>query len=176
MDASKTHKNREKSETKITKIRTCDASNTSQSFFFFFHLVDILEPFYDATVEMSSAKYVTLSKVIPLHFNLMRFYTEKADTPGLIGELCQEIIKQFDLKFDWLPNSKECHLATLFDPCYKDYVVTKSGSFKATQVKQWAISETMKKMKPCDDDESEERPSQTKKVSFTCHILFKGFH
>ena len=86
----------------------------------------------------------------------------ESERPGVIGELCQEIVKQFGLKFDWLPSSKECHLATLFDPCYKDYVTKKCGDFKATQVRNWAIDETMKKMAPIEHDQ-ESGSSQSKK-------------
>ena len=102
----------------------------------------------------SAERYVSLSKVIPMYQNLLQFYQKEARTENLVTELCQELCDQIKEKFEFLSSSKECHLATLFDPRFKKYVC--KGDLQSTRTKFWAKEEALSKME--NNESSVENP------------------
>ena len=92
----------------------------------------------------SAERYVSLSKVIPMYENLLQFYEREARKENLVTELCEELCFQIKEKFDFLSSSKECHLATLFDPRFKKYVC--KGDLQTTKTKYWAKEQALSKM------------------------------
>jgi len=85
--------------------------------------VAVLKPLYDATVEFSSEKYPTISKVIPTTNLLQKFYVKAMaeNRPETVGHNLAKLILQ-DLKTRY-GAAEEAHclaIATMLDPRFKN--------------------------------------------------------
>ena len=82
----------------------------------------LLRPLFEATVEMSSERNTTGSKIIPLAKSLMSWYASEADR--LLGdpishEFCQNLSRTIYNRFKMVEDVEELALATLCDPRFK---------------------------------------------------------
>ena len=83
--------------------------------------LQLLAPFYQATVKLSEEKRVSGSKVIPMTKMLMLYLH---DTMGKISHgtaklLGQNLVSAMQIKFDSLENQTSLTLSTLLDPRFK---------------------------------------------------------
>ncbi len=84
-------------------------------------LVELLEPCYLATVELSSEKFSSVSKISPLTRELMKFYNTKQNRNqgNLQGELASQIVKQLVKRFRRVEEAKLLAVSTVLHPSFK---------------------------------------------------------
>ena len=83
--------------------------------------VELLEPLYDATVEISGETFTTLSKVIPMSTQLMAIYSESDKT--MTQTTCDfklELVKSLKKRFGSFENNEAYVCATMLDPNHKN--------------------------------------------------------
>lgn len=90
-------------------------------------IMGILKPFYELTVELSSEKHASLSKVVPVCKLLFKFYSTKVaktSATTVEQELCQHILGQLKHRFQSVEFNHILSLATLLDPRFKQHAFT----------------------------------------------------
>ncbi|KAK4322167.1 hypothetical protein Pmani_007078 [Petrolisthes manimaculis] len=114
--------------------------------------VQVLEPFEEATREMSAEKITTLSKIIPLIRALQDCtVTRKAS----IFSLCDELQKQFTKKFTGMEANFHIAAGTLLDPRFKKVPFADSGNSKMIEER------LIKIMKPAVGNEGDQQASSS---------------
>jgi len=95
---------------------------TSETWAIIDELVDILEPCYQATVELSGEKFSTASKIIPMTRELMRYYCNKME-PGngqrMKTELASKILHNLVRRWETIEDDMFLCKATILDPTSK---------------------------------------------------------
>ena len=84
--------------------------------------IKLLQPLFQATVEMSTEKFVTASKVIPIVKSLLGWYAgegRRLPQPSFSHDLCNSLLQSLYQRFQAVEDVKELSLATLCDPRYK---------------------------------------------------------
>ena len=89
----------------------------------------VLKPFLDVTREMSSEKYTSISKVIPVISILTKFLAAKSSPLGLGAKLKDQI----DLYFRDVETEKFSMLSTFLDPRFKDKLLSKEVKLRANK-------------------------------------------
>jgi hypothetical protein len=80
--------------------------------------VTILKPLHDVTLELSTEKHTSVSKVIPLTNMLTHYYTELLNGPlmQVERELAQNIANQLKFRFQHCETVHTLAVATMLDP------------------------------------------------------------
>ena len=124
-------------------------------------IVQILTPFYEFTVEMSSERHTTCSKIIPMVKGLYKHLTDSNDDDDDDddeGELLEESkrfkeellknLKKYFMEPDSdkhgmeVENNKICAVATIFDPRFPKDVFSSERTYQ--RAKKWAKDELIK--------------------------------
>ena len=84
----------------------------------------LLQPLYEATVEMSSEQMVTASKVVPMVKALQGWYAQKTrklqgNNPSFAKQFCDFLLRTRNRRFDTVEDVQELCIATLLDPRLK---------------------------------------------------------
>ena len=84
----------------------------------------LLQPLYEATVEMSSEQMVTASKVVPMVKTLQGWYAQKTrklqgNNPSFAKQFCDFLLRTLNRRFDTVEDVQELCIATLLDPRFK---------------------------------------------------------
>ncbi|KAK3875934.1 hypothetical protein Pcinc_019232 [Petrolisthes cinctipes] len=130
----------------ITDVDTSDELETVKS------AVQVLEPFQEATREMSSEKFTTLSKIIPLIRTLQDCTVSRKAN---IFSLCDELQKQFAKKFTGMEANFHIAAGTLLDPRFKKVSFSDIGNSKRIEERLINI------MKAAIDDQETQLTSST---------------
>lgn len=106
-------------------------------------ITDILKVFKDVTIEMSSEKQVTTSKVIVLSHALKKhcssYLQMKVNAPLKVKELGNSLLENLNRRFHLVEENKIYSEATLMDPRFKRYGFTSESALEKT--KQSLISQ-----------------------------------
>lgn len=114
--------------------------------------VQVLEPFEEATREMSAEKFTTLSKIIPLIRALQDCSVSRKSS---IFSLCDELQKQFAKKFTGMEANFHIAAGTLLDPRFKKVPFADSGNSKRIEERLINI------MKPTVGNQGDQQASST---------------
>ncbi|XP_054272583.1 zinc finger BED domain-containing protein 4-like [Macrosteles quadrilineatus] len=98
-------------------------------------LCSILEPFHEVTKEMSTEKYLTASKVIPITKGLKSAITKLSRnvSKDLVKTISSNMLKGIDERFPNLEKSKSFSLCTFLDPKYKHYLFQEASTERETK-------------------------------------------
>ena len=80
-------------------------------------MIEVLRPFESVTTELSSEKYVSASKIIPIARGLQKVITSLS--AGICTGLCEKLISQMATRFRNLEEKGFIAIATLLDPRFK---------------------------------------------------------
>ncbi|KAK4318142.1 hypothetical protein Pmani_010833 [Petrolisthes manimaculis] len=114
--------------------------------------VQVLEPFEEATREMSAEKITTLSKIIPLIRALQDCAMARKAS---IFSLCDELQKQFAKKFNGMQANFYIVAGPLLDPRFKKVTFADSGNSKRIEDRLINI------MKPAVGNQGDQQASST---------------
>ena len=139
---------------------------TSEEWITVEELVSVLRPMYDATVEISSEKLTTMSKVIPLTNQLMCFYSE-GETSGFVGQIKKEIENSLKARFHWAEGFLNYAVATILDPRFKQWAFTTSTAVTQAYslAKHEALAQITEMQNISTEGTLEEHEPEKKKVS-----------
>lgn len=126
---------------------------------------ELLKLFEEITVEMSSQKNVTLSKVMVLSKSMLNHVQEiKQNTNNPeIDEMCDKMIEQIKKRFKDVDNDFLLRESTILDPRIKKYGFKNDDSYNRAyrRVSEKASSIVIADLHPV-EDETEEEPSAKK--------------
>ncbi len=115
----------------------------------------VLKPFFDVTKEMSSEKYTSISKVIPIVKILTKFLDTKASPLG------SKLKKQIQLYFSDVESEKFSLFSTFLDPRFKGVLL--SDAAKESVIKE--VGDFLEKMASPIIIQTEEKKKPEKKKS-----------
>ncbi len=125
--------------------------------------IKLLQPLYQATLEMSSEKFVTASKVIPIAKSLLGWYASegrRTPEPSFQHDFCNALLNSLYQRLHPVEEVEELCLATLCDPRYKKQGF-RSGE-KASRAVAWLKERitssitTEEVQQPADEEDSGE--------------------
>ena len=115
----------------------------------------VLKPFFDVTKEISSEKYTSISKIIPIINILTKFLDAKSSALG------EQLKKQIQSYFSDVESEKFSLYSTFLDPRFKDILLSK----EAKQTVHDEIEDVIKKSEPMatDNEKKDEKKNDEKK-------------
>lgn len=98
-------------------------------------LSEVLEPCYEVTKEMSSEKYLTASKIIPITRGLKASLTKLSNhvTSTAVQEVVKKMLQGISERFPNLERSGTFRLCTFLDPRYKHHVFEDASTVESAK-------------------------------------------
>ncbi|XP_064475751.1 E3 SUMO-protein ligase ZBED1-like [Ornithodoros turicata] len=129
-------------------------------------IVDVLQPFYDATVEVSADRYPTLSILTPIVFGLMECVSQLQHE----STLAKCLFKCMRARFVGYELDEVAHMAMFLDPRFRCTLYSSDS-----QMQLWLADQVMKELQPFQEEFSPQKEASSSTAPTSSLSLWNAF-